>query len=222
MNDFINPAAGARLTSPFGTRTIHGKKEFHKGIDLAKAGTIPIQAAASGKVIRIGPLGTYGNIVIIQHSINGIRMDTLYAHLKNNSIEVKVGDKVSQGQRIAFMGATDGGSGRTTGQHLHFEIHAGAWATGQPNAVDPLPYIEGKTVMQDNKPGEAGDELEFSSSTLETSVYSLIKNKEKQKEIIKKASDAGVINKIWLDKYNRGQQKAHDILGVCVLYTLTK
>jgi len=139
---FIKPCEG-RLTSHFGWRTIHGKREWHQGVDLAQAGNVKILASAGGEVIRVGALGTYGYIVIIKHMINGKRMDTLYAHLKT-SILVKVGHKVEQGQQIAWMGNTDGGSGRSTGQHLHFEIHNGAWATGQPNAVDPMLYLNKK------------------------------------------------------------------------------
>lgn len=135
MSDFICPVKNARLTSKFGHRTINGKKEWHQGVDLASTGKVAIYAAADGEVIRSGPLSTYGNVVMIRHTINGKRMDTNYAHL--DSYNVKVGQKVKQGQPIGIMGNT----GRSFGIHLHFEIHNGAWATGQPNAVDPMKYI---------------------------------------------------------------------------------
>jgi len=137
MSHFINPAPNAKLTSKFGYRTIAGKREWHQGIDLAQVGTVPILAAAEGIVRKIWgeKASSYGNVIFLQHTINGKRMDTTYAHLK--SVSVKKGAKVKQGQVIGYMGNT----GRSTGQHLHFEIHNGPWAKGQPNAVDPLPYI---------------------------------------------------------------------------------
>lgn len=134
---FGRPAIG-RLTSPFGYRThpITGQRlSYHQGVDIAQQGNVPIYAAAAGTVTRVGRLGTYGNVVMIVHNINGKTYETNYAHLK--SYQVKVGQKVKQGQQIAYMGNT----GNSTGQHLHFEIHVGRWATGQPNAVDPLKYI---------------------------------------------------------------------------------
>jgi hypothetical protein len=145
---FIRPCEG-RVTSGFGWRPhpITGARQFHKGVDFAKSGSVPIKAAAEGKVIRIGPLGTYGNIVILRHSIDGKEFETNYAHLRDNSIKVKVNQVVKQGQEIALMGNTGG----STGQHLHFEIHVGRWATGQPNAVNPLLYISDPTVLVTQK-----------------------------------------------------------------------
>lgn len=139
--DFIQPCEG-RLTSDFGWRVHPIKKvrSWHQGIDLAKAGKVKILASADGVVIRVGALGTYGNIVIIRHSIRGKLMETNYAHLHSST--VKVGQNVKQGQHIGWMGNT----GSSTAQHLHFEIHNGKWATGQPNAIDPYPLITQKEV----------------------------------------------------------------------------
>lgn len=137
MPKFIKPCVG-RVTSPFGWRTHPIKKvrSWHQGVDIAEKGNVPILAAADGVVTRIGPLGTYGNVVMIVHKINGKTYETNYAHLKPN-LKVLVGQQVKQGDIIAYMGNTGG----STGQHLHFEIHDGRWATGQPNAVDPLLYL---------------------------------------------------------------------------------
>lgn len=137
---FIRPCEG-RLTSPFGMRTHQGVKSLHQGIDVALAGTVPIYAAASGEVSRVykdGAFGTYGNVVFIKHVINGKNYETVYAHLRSYS--VKVGQKVISGQQIGIMGNTDGGSGRSTGQHLHFEINIPNW-NQKLNSVDPLNYI---------------------------------------------------------------------------------
>ena len=122
------PAHG-RFTAGFGWRhdpLVPGRWEFHKGIDIANSWGTPVYAAAAGKVIWAGWNGGYGKTIIIDHG-NGIR--TLYAHLEK--IEVKVGQEVSKGQEIARMGST----GRSTGPHLHFEVHVGGIA------VDPLRYL---------------------------------------------------------------------------------
>lgn len=142
MSSFIHPCPGAKVSSPYGKRIIGGQEKRHQGIDLAKTGIVNILAAADGTVIRADALGTYGNVVIIQHLINGIRMDTTYAHLRDGSFKVKKGDKVKQGQVIGLMGNT----GLSYGQHLHFEIHYGPWLTGQPNAIDPWPYISSPQI----------------------------------------------------------------------------
>lgn len=136
MATFIKPAEG-RITSNFGRRLHPIDKVYkgHSGVDIAKAGNVPVVASADGTVTRVGALGTYGNVVMIVHNINGQTYETNYAHL--HSWNVKVGQKVKQGQRIARMGNT----GNSTGQHLHFEIHVGRYAKGQPNAVDPLTLV---------------------------------------------------------------------------------
>lgn len=136
LSQFISPVKKARLTGTFGYRTVGGKREWHQGVDIGSTGKVPIYSAADGTVVRVGVIDTYGNVVILRHTINNKRMDTLYAHL--DSYSVKVGENVKQGQQIAIMGNT----GNAIGIHLHFEIHDGPWATGQPNAVDPMQYIK--------------------------------------------------------------------------------
>jgi murein DD-endopeptidase MepM/ murein hydrolase activator NlpD len=61
----------------------------------------------------------------------------LYAHLRENSRLVQAGDVVMQGEQIGWMGNT----GRSTGQHLHFELHKGPWNQERSNAVNPLNYL---------------------------------------------------------------------------------
>ena len=89
---------------------------YHPGDDIANSSAPRISAADGGKVIVAGwPDNTgYGNRVVIDHG-NGYT--SLYAHLSN--IYVSAGDTVSRGQLIGQMGST----GRSTGTHLHFEIH---------------------------------------------------------------------------------------------------
>lgn len=131
--NFIKPAEGY-VSSPFGWRTIQGVREFHYGVDIAKTGTVPIVAAADGVVIQAGPMGTYGNVVFISHSINGQTYTTVYAHM--NSFSVGYLQTVSQGQVIGYMGQT----GRAFGQHLHFELHRGSWDRVN-HAIDPASMV---------------------------------------------------------------------------------
>lgn len=88
--------------------------QFHKGIDLAAPIGTQVVSTAKGKVIFAGEKGGYGKCVIISHG-NGL--STLYAHL--SSYNVRAGEKVKVGQQIALSGNT----GRSTGPHLHYEVH---------------------------------------------------------------------------------------------------
>ncbi|MCY1690181.1 M23 family metallopeptidase [Exiguobacterium sp. SL14] len=112
-----------------------GKPELHRGIDLVNAKGTPIHAAAGGIVLRAGSATYYGNVVIVTHLIDRQVYTTVYAHL--DSISVSAGQTVMPGQTVGTLGST----GWSTGPHLHFELHKGEWAVGQPNAVDPAPYI---------------------------------------------------------------------------------
>ncbi|MGB6407429.1 MAG: peptidoglycan DD-metalloendopeptidase family protein [Planococcus donghaensis] len=131
---FILPASG-RFTSGFGGRDIGVGAESHLGMDIANVPGTRISAAASGMVSYAGNMGGYGNVVILTHSINGRTHATVYAHM--SSINVSVGQSVSQGQQVGGMGNT----GRSTGTHLHFEIHVGPWNGSRSNAVNPAPYV---------------------------------------------------------------------------------
>ncbi|NRS92473.1 murein DD-endopeptidase MepM/ murein hydrolase activator NlpD [Chryseobacterium sp. 16F] len=88
--------------------------QFHKGLDIAVAYGSPVNAAAAGTVIFSGVKGGYGNCVIISHG-NGLA--TLYGHL--SELLVKANDQVFSNQLIAKSGNT----GRSTGPHLHYEVH---------------------------------------------------------------------------------------------------
>lgn len=125
------------VSSPFGPRNnpLTGKPEIHKGIDLVNAKGTPIHAAAGGIVLRAGSATGYGNVVMVTHLIDGQVYTTVYAHL--DSISVSAGQTVMPGKTVGTLGTT----GWSTGPHLHFELHKGEWTVGQPNAVDPAPYI---------------------------------------------------------------------------------
>jgi len=111
----LMPASG-RLTSKFGNRRdpFTRRIKFHQGIDIANARGTSIKSSGKGIVISSGYMPAYGRTVIIDH---GHGYKSLYAH--NHQLLVKVGDTVEKGDIISKMGNT----GRSTGSHLHFEIH---------------------------------------------------------------------------------------------------
>lgn len=129
---FMRPAAGY-VSSHFGSRW--GKN--HNGIDIAKSGTVPVVASAAGVVSRANYSSSYGNVIYISHYIDGQVYTTVYAHLR--SMNVSAGQSVQKGQQIGLMGNT----GRSFGQHLHFELYVGGWTASKSNAVDPLKYLSG-------------------------------------------------------------------------------
>ena len=99
----------------------------HRGIDFPSPQGTPVMAAEAGTVTTVLYSNkSYGNRVIIDHW-NGI--STLYGH--NSTISVSLGQKVSKGQTIAGVGST----GRSTGNHVHFEIRV----NGSP--INPTKYV---------------------------------------------------------------------------------
>lgn len=123
MNGFSWPARGT-LTSGYGRRW----GRMHRGIDIAAPTGTPIFASAPGVVVYARwNSGGYGNLVQIRHVDGSL---TRYAH--NSRIFVQEGQVVEQGQHIAAMGST----GRSTGPHLHFEIHP----EGR-GAVNPMAFL---------------------------------------------------------------------------------
>ncbi|MBU4537038.1 MAG: M23 family metallopeptidase [Weeksellaceae bacterium] len=88
--------------------------QFHKGLDIAVPYGTDVRAAAKGTVIFAGQKGGYGNCVIVSHG-NGLA--TLYGHL--SEILVEANDVIKVNQVIA----RSGNSGRSTGPHLHYEVH---------------------------------------------------------------------------------------------------
>ena len=127
---FANPVKDAfRFTSQFGFRRDPktGGRRMHDGVDFAAGTGTPLYATADGVVTHAGWASGYGRLVKIQHEFG---IETRYAH--QSKIRVKVGQRVSRGDRIGDMGAT----GRVTGVHLHYEVRVG----GKP--VNPMIYIK--------------------------------------------------------------------------------
>ena len=103
------------LTSTFGYRSspFTGRREMHKGLDIATRSGTPIIAPADGLVVFAGREGGFGNMVILDH---GYGITTRYGH--SSSIDAKLGQKIKRGDVIARIGST----GRSTGPHVHYEV----------------------------------------------------------------------------------------------------
>lgn len=125
----------------------------HSGVDWAMPIGVPILSACDGQVIFISTDIHRGiGVTVLSDEIfkwNGkdCKLSTLYWHLKDKSVRVKVGDKVKVGQKLGLSGNT----GRTTGPHLHFSVAPlspdGLRKELAPNngfnaCIDPLPYLD--------------------------------------------------------------------------------
>ena len=118
------------FTSGFGVRSdpFRASAAMHPGIDLAGAHGTPIYATADGTVLRAGwNSGGYGNLVEIDH---GRGITTRYGHM--SAILVAPGQHITRGQQIGRMGST----GRSTGNHLHYEVRIDG------RAVNPIPFMK--------------------------------------------------------------------------------
>lgn len=125
---YIKPISGGRLSSGFGGRSAptKGASTYHKGVDWATPTGTAVMASCGGTVTKAGWGSGYGYVVYIQHEDG---RETRYGHL--SKVLVSVGQKVTQGQKIALSGNT----GVSTGPHLHFEIRING------SAVNPLNYL---------------------------------------------------------------------------------
>ena len=133
--DFIFPLHKPyRITQEF-------KGTAHFGVDFAgknPGDNVPIYAVADGIVTRSYRSDTYGETVFISHNIDGVKYETVYAHMVEGSRKVSVDDIVKQNQQIGITGNT----GASQGVHLHFEFHQPKWNIDKTNAVDPLKYLK--------------------------------------------------------------------------------
>jgi murein DD-endopeptidase MepM/ murein hydrolase activator NlpD len=125
---YIKPISGGRLSSNFGKRTAptKGASTYHKGVDWSTPVGTAVMASSAGTVTKAGWGSGYGYVVYIQHADG---RQTRYGHL--SKVLVKVGQTVSQGQKIALSGNT----GISTGPHVHFEILING------SQVNPLNYL---------------------------------------------------------------------------------
>ena len=140
----LTPVNGARLSSSFSTARRHpilGYTRRHNGTDFAAPRGTPVMAAGNGIVERADRFGSFGNYVRIRHA-NGYQ--TAYAHLNGFARGIRAGSRVTQGQVIAYVGTT----GRSTGPHLHYEVHH----NGTPRNPMTLDLPTGRQLSEDEIP----------------------------------------------------------------------
>ncbi len=122
------PSAGGWLSSHFGRRRdpFTGRRAMHFGVDIANRLGANVVAAAPGIVVFSGKVRDFGHMILVDH---GYGYRTRYAHLHDTT--VRAGDEVSAGQCIGHIGS----SGRSTGPHLHYEVHRNGMA------LNPARYL---------------------------------------------------------------------------------
>jgi murein DD-endopeptidase MepM/ murein hydrolase activator NlpD len=119
-----------QITAGFGQRMdpFSGEGAFHPGVDISAPFGTRVEASADGIVLEAGPESGYGNKILIDH---GYGLTTKYGHL--SKIFVVIGQVLKRGQIIGTVGMT----GRTTGPHLHYEVHI------HDTPVNPTKYLHG-------------------------------------------------------------------------------
>jgi len=128
--------AGTGILSAFGGRAVscEGCSSFHSGADFALLAGAPVLAIADGVVSEVGPSGSLGTYVKLEHVIDGETVTSTYAHLGAGSMPFALGDTVARGTQLGIVGMT----GAATAPHLHFEIRLGG-PFGR--AINPLPWL---------------------------------------------------------------------------------
>ena len=131
----VAPLDVYQVTSGFGPRhdPITGRRAFHPGLDLGGVHQARVEATAPGKVLVAGREGAYGIIVEIDH---GMGIHTRYAHLRRTLVHV--GQTVRLGQAIGITGST----GRSTGEHVHYEVRVDG------TAYDPEAFLEAGSTLR--------------------------------------------------------------------------
>lgn len=124
------------IASGFGAREVAGCSycsTFHEGLDFTPGSGVPVHAIADGVVSLVQQdSGGLGNHVMIDHMINGQKVQSVYAHMQTGSVTVAVGQAVKVTEVLGAVGST----GASTGAHLHLEVHVG----GTP--IDPFGWLK--------------------------------------------------------------------------------
>lgn len=130
---FIWPTVG-EISDTYGAR---GGK--HYGIDVAAPKGTPVVSVASGVVRRSYFSDSYGQVVFITHDDG---LETVYAHMHERF--VGEGARVQKGEQIGTVGNT----GRSYGNHLHFEVHKGSWNPSKSDSIDPMLVLSNDTSSE--------------------------------------------------------------------------
>lgn len=143
----VNPMGGDSysLSSNFGWRydPFTRLPSQHLGQDFAAPVGTPIYSIADGTVIHVGEGidGRSSNLIVVAHEISGEKYSSWYVHMYDDGVHVELGDQVKAGQHIGDVGS----KGRSTGPHLHFELHKGHGLSSEDGSTDhilnPLPTL---------------------------------------------------------------------------------
>jgi LAS superfamily LD-carboxypeptidase LdcB len=183
--DFVHVAGGkkARITSPFGPRG----GSIHYGLDLGVPSGTKVIAPADGTitdaVIRKDACG--GTLKIDHGKIDGDDYDTRFCHCKE--FLVNIGDKVTQGQVIAYSGggAKDIGRGRSTGAHIHFELYKNGTPINPKSYYDNFVELDGMSQIQTKKINKKIESFDDIPEDLKK-IYSKLESKSGRKYKIEK------------------------------------
>jgi murein DD-endopeptidase MepM/ murein hydrolase activator NlpD len=147
----LRPLDRGRISAAYGVRQhpILERRMMHRGVDWAAPRGTPVRAAGHGMVRALGPLGSYGRYLRIDH---GGTIATAYAHLERYAPGLRPGHLVRQGDLIGYVGS----SGRATGPHLHYELLIAG------RQIDPLalaPAFAAQPATPDSGLGIGGPDL---------------------------------------------------------------
>ena len=145
-----SPLEFSRVSSGFKISRFHpvlNKWRAHKGVDYAAAMGTKVKVTADGVITFVGNQSGYGNVVMVEHQG---RYSTVYGHLSRFANGLRRGQRVTQGEIIAYVGKT----GLATGPHLHYEFKI----KGQQ--YDPL-----RVALPDAKPINAVQKAQFQAAT---------------------------------------------------------
>lgn len=134
---FAVPLHGYYITSTFGKRRdpVNRRWAMHYGLDFGSTPKAPVYVTAPGTVTFAGWRGSFGKMIEVDH---GAGIKTRYAHM--SKVNVKVGQEIQFGDKIGLMGST----GRSTGNHLHYEV------LFRDKGLDPMQFIKaGRYVFKE-------------------------------------------------------------------------
>lgn len=126
-----------KISSPYGPRVLNGVKGWHSGIDISAPTGAEIIASKAGTIYKVHTVddNSAGKYVVIQHDSTPVTW-SLYYHMSRVG-SVSVGQQVSQGQVLGYVGST----GHSTGPHLHFEVRQGSYVRDSQHCIDPKPLL---------------------------------------------------------------------------------